>query len=538
MTSKRIFRNLLAAILIAIGISLIDVVFDGGFKSWSVQLEEFSINLLFSVTLTFVNQWFFDWMDKHFSWLEQPAQRLIYGAVGSIILTMLSLFLLLMFMYVVIYDVPLDKYLSDQSLEWYTFGLLITIVMSITFHAVYFYRELNANKVKEQKSIARSATLQFDALKNQLDPHFLFNSLNVLVSLIEENPKAATKFTTSLSKVYRYVLEQRNKDLVSIQEELKFADTYVSLLKTRFEDSIQVDIENNPAFSELMVVPLSLQLLLENAVKHNVISDTKPLQIRIYQEAGNLVVENSLQVKPVVKKSSGVGLNNIAARYQLFTDRKMSTSEADGKFKVQIPILDGPENVQLTPEAPAAVEDIKLVQARERVSRIKSFYDSIAKTVVIVALLSILNFFSSDFPWVIFPALGMSLGLFFRYLRTFSNSGFLGRGWEERKIQVLLDQPQDTYTNQKESYKERYNTAKKRVEEIRSFYYHLMIYIVVNLGIASFNYYQNQWSTPWFVYTLAGWGLGLLGHAYGTFGRNPFTNKQWQERKLQEFMEE
>src|SRR5690606_11087179 len=121
-------------------------------------------------------------------------------------------------------------------------ALILAIGASIVFHTIYFYRTWQENRIKEQKIIAGTASAKFDALKNQLDPHFLFNSLNVLTSLIEEDPEQAQKFTTSLSKVYRYVLEQKDKDLVTVDEELQFAKTFIRLLKMRFENSIVLDI--------------------------------------------------------------------------------------------------------------------------------------------------------------------------------------------------------------------------------------------------------------------------------------------------------
>lgn len=148
-------------------------------------------------------------------------------------------------------------------------------MVTSVFLAIYYYRFKQESKVKEQKIIAGTASAKFDALKNQLDPHFLFNSLNVLTSLIEENPDAATKFTTSLSKVYRYVLEQKNKDLVSVEEELEFARLYMTLIKMRFEDSIVFMLPDKLINPEAKVVPLSLQLLLENAVKHNIVTPSK-----------------------------------------------------------------------------------------------------------------------------------------------------------------------------------------------------------------------------------------------------------------------
>jgi hypothetical protein len=288
--------------------------------------------------------------------------------------------------------------------------------------------------------IAGTATAQFDALKSQLDPHFLFNSLNVLVSLIEENPKAATRFTTSLSKVYRYVLEQRNKELVSIEEELTFARTYVNLLKWRFEDSLEVSIPEAASDAELKVVPLSLQLLLENAVKHNVVSDSKPLQLRIYEENSHLVVENNLQIKDHVKKGSGVGLKNIASRYALLSYRQMTITQNEHSFKVQIPALTEADlNTSTSSETMETIEDIKLVKARERVADIKEFYDNIVRSAAIIAFLAVVNYLTSDFPWVIFPAIGLSIGMLFNYFKTFNQNIFLGKGWEERKISELMN---------------------------------------------------------------------------------------------------
>ena len=159
--------------------------------------------------------------------------------------------------------------------------VLIALVVSSVFLVIYYYRHTQESKVKEQKIIAGTASAKFDALKNQLDPHFLFNSLNVLTSLIEENPEAATRFTTSLSKVYRYVLEQKNKDLVTLEEELKFANLYMLLIKMRFEDSIVFSVPQELSNPEAKVVPLSLQLLLENAVKHNMVTPEKKLHISI-----------------------------------------------------------------------------------------------------------------------------------------------------------------------------------------------------------------------------------------------------------------
>ncbi|MEN8816141.1 MAG: histidine kinase [Nonlabens sp.] len=440
MILKRLFKLIWVSALIALLINVIFYIVDGGFDPIEEEIEEYIINFIFSVFITLVNQSYFDFIGKFYSWTDNGLKRLLIGAVGSVVLTMITLFILLFSIRVFYYGQSIEDFFEQQQLDWYLFGFTFTMIMSVIFHAFYFYRELQAKKVKDQKVIARSATAQFDALKNQLDPHFLFNSLNVLVSLIEENPKAATKFTTSLSKVYRYVLEQRNKELVSVDEELSFARAYVGLLKTRFEDSIEIDIPEKSNIIDAQVVPLSLQLLLENAVKHNVVSDSKPLKLRIYEEGNQLIVENNLQKKPVAGSGSGVGLQNIASRYQLLTNRKMSIAEDQTHFKVQIPILTKvPEEVTLNNDDMTTVEDIKLIKAKERVKSIKDFYDDVVKTVGIMIFLAAINFFTSDFPWVIFPVIGMSIGLLFKYLRTYEKNVFLGKGWEDRKIKELLN---------------------------------------------------------------------------------------------------
>lgn len=438
---KTLTRYLYVSIIITIFVWCINLLL-GGWNGIEQELKDFAMDFLFSFSLTTVNSYYFNILGNYYSWSKDGLKRLFAGAIGSVVLTMITLFILFFISRVFIYGMSIDAFFENQAWEWYLFGLIITVIISIGFHAFYFWKELQKQKVKEQKVIASSATAQFDALKNQLDPHFLFNSLNVLVSLIEENPKAATKFTTSLSKVYRYVLEQRNKELVLVDEELKFARTYVGLLKWRFEDSLEVAIPEKATNPELKVVPLSLQLLLENAVKHNIVSGSQPLSLRIYEKDNELIVENNLQVKQHVKKGSGVGLQNIASRYGLLSSRKMSISQDEEIFKVQIPMLIDSEirntqNLEIMNDS--TLEDPKLVHARERVASIKEFYDNLLRTGVILAFLATINYFTSDFPWVIFPAVGMSIGLLFNYFKTFNQNFFLGKGWEERKIQQYIN---------------------------------------------------------------------------------------------------
>jgi PAS domain S-box-containing protein len=180
---------------------------------------------------------------------------------------------------------------------------------------------------------------QFETLRSQVNPHFLFNSLNVLTSLIKIEPDLAEQFTIRLSMVYRYVLENKDKDLVTLETELDFLKAYTFLLDIRFSGKMKVDVRLSENEMQLKVVPLALQLLIENAIKHNTFSRTKPLLVNITAEEDYLVIENNLQVREAHVQSTGVGLQNIGSRYAYFTERKVISGIEDDKFIVKIPLL-------------------------------------------------------------------------------------------------------------------------------------------------------------------------------------------------------
>jgi len=288
------------SIILAIAIFIIErLLFNGGFNQPINELVKvFGIHFMYAFVLSLINGYFFHYLEAKFTWKEHSKKRLIIGVVGSITLTMLALVLLRFVTIVVILGNPIESFINDQSAKpYYTFGLVITLFASLIFHAIFFYKALTEKKVSEQQIVAKTETAKYESLKSQIDPHFLFNSLNVLTSLIGENPKQAEKFTTKLSKVYRYVLEQKNKDLIELDEELHFAKTYMELLKMRFENAVTFNIPESASNSDLKILPLSLQLLLENTIKHNVVSEENPLKVTITEENGYLIVSNNYILK-------------------------------------------------------------------------------------------------------------------------------------------------------------------------------------------------------------------------------------------------
>ncbi len=327
-----------------------------------------------------------------------------------------------------------EYFLKNEKPSNYIFTVTITFIITLSLYAIHFYKAYQENKVKEQKIIAGTASAKYESLKNQIDPHFLFNSLNVLSSLIEENPENAQRFTTSLSKVYRYVLEQKDKDLVSIDEELSFAKTYMNLLKMRFENSLTYEIPTQELNPEFKVVPLSLQLLLENTVKHNVVSENKPLHIKIYIENGSLIIENNLQKKEVLQDRKGVGLQNIIDRYALISQKKMIVEQTGNSFKVKLPILTKQITVMETQNI--YTENNAYYEAKQKVENLKEFYGSLISYCVVIPFLIFINLrYSPHFQWFWFPMFGWGFGLVMKALRVYGFSS----NWEERKIKEFMN---------------------------------------------------------------------------------------------------
>lgn len=195
-------------------------------------------------------------------------------------------------------------------------------------------------KEESYKLQQENLRIQYESLKNQINPHFLFNSLNVLTSLIRLDPALAEKFTEQMAKVYRYVLEHKEEDVVTLRTEMEFIRSYIFLLEIRFEQKIIVDIDLPPACLDQHVPPLTVQLLIENAVKHNVFSRSHPMVVMIrVDEEDFFTVANTLRKREVKMGTTGVGLRNISERFAKLTDRKPEFGEQGGQFVARIPLL-------------------------------------------------------------------------------------------------------------------------------------------------------------------------------------------------------
>ncbi|WCM42865.1 histidine kinase [Flavobacterium sp. CBA20B-1] len=319
------------------------------------------------------------------------------------------------------------------SLKTAVFSSWFSMTISTTVYVALLIRRKDKIEVTQQKDIAVKATASFETLKNQLDPHFLFNSLNVLSSLIEENPLKAQEFTVALSKIYRYVLDQKDKNLISVEEELNFAKLYISLLKMRFENGISVNFLIDESVFDYKIVPLSLQLLLENAIKHNSISDKKPLLIKIYQEENYLVVQNSLQKKQTFEKSSGIGLSNIIYRYELVSNTNVEIMQTNDLYKVKLPLISSDSLFDFQQDN---ITETLFENAYSRMKKLKEFYQSLFLTIVTIPTFFALNKWA--FPakdWWIVIAFFMLIALIINGVKALN----IFNKWEQKMIQKQLN---------------------------------------------------------------------------------------------------
>lgn len=438
-TIKELYRAILIGCGIFIVIELLNVllgnelVFD---RSLGIR---FMYTLLYTLVIAYANKGVFVALDRIFVDDRFSVKRIVFNFIGSFAVTLICIFLLRVFKDIVIENKTFQAFLENENPGSYVFTVVITFIILLSFYSFYFYKAYNENKVKEQKIIAGTANAKFESLKNQIDPHFLFNSLNVLSSLIEENPENAQKFTTSLSKIYRYVLEQKDKDLVTVQEELSFAKTYMNLLKMRFENSITFELPENFDNQDARVVPLSLQLLLENTIKHNVVSEQKPLHIKIFVKDNYLVVENNLQKKEVMQDRRGVGIQNIVSRYAILSKRKVLIDETNTTFAVHLPILT--KQVTIMETSYIANENTAYYKAKKRIEELKGFYGNLISYCIIIPILIFVNLtYMPEFHWFWFSLGGWGFGLTMHAFKVFGYSS----KWEEKQIAAILNKDKNT----------------------------------------------------------------------------------------------
>jgi len=430
-------KNIITLFWISLATALFFFVFFTDEKTIRNFLLSLSISLIYSFLIGLGNGVINDFLNKKLPWSEATTKRAVVSIISILIANCVLVYFCNYINFVVFQkNATTEEFFAGKYNFMNWFMINIALLISAFLHAKGFMEELKKSSKKEvveQKLIAKSANAQFESLKNQLDPHFLFNSLNVLSSLIDESPNKAQKFTASMSKIYRYVLEQKDKELVTVEDEIEFAETYCDLLKTRFENSVDFEFNVKKEDYRKFVVPLALQLLLENCIKHNFATSSKPLLIKVFSENDTLCIENNLQIREQMKENAGIGLSNIVQRYSLLTKRNVFIEKSEDYFKVKLPVLDhNPRIVQdVVPN-----NDLVYKNAKKRVKEIKDFYGNLISYCVIIPFLIIINLITSPKNlWFYWPMLGWGFGVAMHGLSVFS----IGKNWEERKIREILE---------------------------------------------------------------------------------------------------
>jgi len=342
MNSKEIFRISLREfkdVLITLFFSaIITYIFAGNylFTNFSTVYKNLLYGFSIGYSLWKGNQ-FIGWLGNlYFPWEKNPKLTFTINSIFSIIYTVLAIIAVnYLFLHVVfninIFDNP-GRWISQMVITF-----LISLVITISFYLAYFFKWWRVSAINEEKLKQEAIQLRYDALKSQVNPHFLFNSLSVLSSLVDTDPLKAKQFIQQFSDIYRYVLDQKDKELVALDDEIRFVKSYINLHQIRHGESLKISIDIDDVSG--YIIPLSLQTLLENCFKHNIISEEKPLSVKLWREGDLVIVQNNLQKRRTIKDSNGIGLETISKRYEYLTHLPMEIIQDEEHYTVKIPIL-------------------------------------------------------------------------------------------------------------------------------------------------------------------------------------------------------
>lgn len=306
------------------------------FSNWHVKLS-----FLYTIGIAAIvwqgNRYLHYTLRSYFDWYNKPLQKILVLLFSIMFYTIPVSILLLVGWYNFFGNSQVDWNVVRQS----TLIILIAVVfITHVYETVFLVKETESEMIKNEQLERTKVEAELEALKNQIDPHFIFNSLNTLSHLIEEKPAKAKLFNDNLADVYRYILQNKARDLVLLKEEVLFLQNYFSLLKIRFDNAVQIKLGiDELAMQGYLIPPISLQVLAENAIKHNEFSEMQPLILTIQLQNDELWVSNPVRKKNLRKPSSKIGLQNLQERYKLTTGKEIVIPEEGKLFTVILPVL-------------------------------------------------------------------------------------------------------------------------------------------------------------------------------------------------------
>ncbi len=291
-----------------------------------------------SIVLWEGNRWITKILNNHVKWQDNVTVRILIQVGINLVFTTWITYFYSKWLYYFIYDgiYPIESLFKQF--------LFITIIISLLYNAIYsgeyFFIKWKKTLIEAEELKRQNLVAQYESLKNLINPHFLFNSLNTLIGLINDDQKVAIQYGEHFSKVYRYLLDHRDDKVVPLQDELEIIKKFVFLFKARFGKGFEAKIDVDKNVMGKLIAPLTLQMLMENAIKHNIISNESPLQVHIFNESeSRLVIKNNLQKKNQIGKSTELGLDTIKKRYQFISNKEVLISETGTEFIVIIPLI-------------------------------------------------------------------------------------------------------------------------------------------------------------------------------------------------------
>lgn len=336
MLNKKI--RFLYMALVGIGVAfVVDLLMPPPPKSYN-PLTGYFIGIIIAILIWEGNLRIDDWLNSRLPWLKRPGLRLAVQFSIALVYSSLALLVPMKVYNSLLCVIPPEReYLLNRICLF--LGMAVSVIL-LTFEVSgQFFSNWKRSLLEVERYKTENVRAQLQNLKNQVNPHFLFNNLSVLSSLVYKDQDKAAEFIHQLSKVYRYLLDNQQKELVSLRTEMEFIDAYLFLLKIRFDKNLNTEVQLDETAMNLCLPPMALQVLVENGIKHNEVSDEHPLSIRIRVKETDLIVSNTLQRRARPEASSGTGLSNLIARYRYFTDRPVQVREQSGNFEVSLPLL-------------------------------------------------------------------------------------------------------------------------------------------------------------------------------------------------------
>jgi len=334
---------LLLAMAVSVQVILISYNHLTGFYTIS-SAQELTVRFVWGSLLSFIaalllaypNLYIIRFLDRRYPWSTSGGQRVFIQVFLTIFIAMIIGLLITTISH-------LANPYSENLLQTYVFNMIVVAVCSVIlmtmFEAwIFFYRQSESEK-RNQKLTRELSDIRFEVLKNQMNPHFMFNSLNVLSSLIEEDIEKSQRFIEEFSNIYRYVLETIEQHVVTLEMELEFARSYMFLQKIRHGNELSWSMEIPSEWLQSFLPPLSLQLVLENAIKHNKIEKNSRFHITITVEDGYLLVVNPLRPKISFKKSTGLGQKNLMKRYSMISDKQPEFKVETDRYIATLPLI-------------------------------------------------------------------------------------------------------------------------------------------------------------------------------------------------------